>query len=190
MPDWIITPASNAMDKIVSYRTVLQAMRQFVRQNAVVSDTVNIYHDAARTQRTSLRYSNNNYQVDQINGQNILYNYPDPLPDFNINTLPSGFPLQGTAVNATQKSQLLFLLPEAARSEEIQSRMEAAFSNAATIALQPLAVLVKKYSATCAVVGVNVAHPLRPLTRADYLAYANTLPPNNPDRVAILQLLG
>lgn len=50
MPDWIITPASNAMDKIVSYRTVLQAMRQFVRQNAVVSDTVNIYHDAARTQ--------------------------------------------------------------------------------------------------------------------------------------------
>lgn len=84
MPDWIITPASNAMDKIVSYRTVLQAMRQFVRQNAVVSDTVNIYHDAARTQRTSLRYSNNNYQVDQINGQNILYNYPDPLPDFNM----------------------------------------------------------------------------------------------------------
>ena len=49
MPDWIITPASNAMDKIVSYRTVLQAMRQFVRQNAVVSDTINIYHDAART---------------------------------------------------------------------------------------------------------------------------------------------
>ena len=85
---------------------------------------------------------------------------------------------------------MLFLLPEAARAAEIQSRMEAAFSNAATIALQPLAVLVKKYSATCAR-WRGQCRPSGPSAGARRLSgYANTLPPNNPDRVAILQLLG
>ena len=84
---------------------------------------------------------------------------------------------------------MLFLLPEAARSEEIQSRMEAAFSNAATIALQPLAVLVKNTRPPARWRGSM--SPIRPSAGARrLLAYANTLPPNNPDRVAILQLLG
>lgn len=193
MPNWVITGDSTPMDKIVGYRDTLQAMRAFVHAGgALQHNHVNVYGHALPSPNPpwiTLRFSNHNFEVSEINGQPIDYNYPQQLPAFDCGTFPFAFPVNPAAVNLNQKTQLLFLFAEAARSRVIQDRMEGSFAGYGDVDLQSLEVLARHYAATCEVVQINWVHPNRPLTRGDYLAYAATLPHGYPVRIAIEQLL-
>ncbi|AJK49556.1 hypothetical protein [Burkholderia plantarii] len=188
MPNWVITEHSNPQDKVVGYQNVLQAMRTFVRTGGALAwDMINVYRApiVPNAPVTTLHFANNNFQVDQINGNVINYNYPANMPTFYASTFPDAFPVAPTAVDQSQKTQLLFLFVEAARSQVIQDKFEAAFKSSGQVPLTDLAVLAKCYDHTCQTVGINTAHPQRPLTCADYRRYAATLPERTPDRVTI-----
>lgn len=192
MINWIVTYDIGPMDKILGYRTVLRDMRAFVLTGNVVRwEEISIYRDDNPTQmspRTTVHFSNNNFQVDQINGRPINYNYPIDLPEFDAGAFPYDLPTQPKEVNANEKPRLLFLFAEAARSQVIQDKFERAFEHSGPLALEPLRVLANSYDDTCKQIHIDPAHPTRPLTCADYLAYAVTLPAGTPKRDAIQDL--
>jgi hypothetical protein len=189
--DWTITSHSNAMDKKVGYERMLENMRNFVRHGGAKAktETITLKHEVgASPPTTTLTFIDNNFTVTHINGQTISYNYPTKLPQFEPANLPSAYPASPTAVSLSQKTELLYLFPEAARSVVLQEAMLEAFRTGNAVELAKYSPLVNNYKKTCKKAGVNSDHPERPLTRADYCAYARDLAPGTPDRNKIDEL--
>ncbi len=193
MPDWVVTDRSNPMDKVVGYQSMLAAMRTFVRAGGVAQPIVlTIKHGVGAAPATTLTMKNDNFEVTSINGHQIAYNYAGGLEDFHASGFPNCFPTDGTAPTAAQKTQLLYMFPEAARSAVIEDAFVDALTNNASVKLSSFLPLVKAYQHTCGTggVGLNHHHPPRALTAADYKLYAATLADRTPDRIHINALFG
>jgi hypothetical protein len=190
MVDWVITDGSNAMDKVVSYKGVLNAMRQHVALggNALAMPIHIKQGVGANPPTTTLTMTNNNFTVTMINGAGIVYNYVLPLPVLRAADIPTAFPTGLNAATANQKAILLYMFPEAARSAVIEAAIIRALEGG-QVTLGDYAPLVNNYGKTCTQVGVNVNNPARVLVAGDYTAFANTLPMDTPDKASITNAL-
>lgn len=191
MPVWVVTDRSNPMDKVVGYQSMLAAMRSFVRAGGVAQPIVlSIKHGVGAAPETTLTMKNDNFEVTSINGHQISYNYAGGLEDFYASGFPSCFPTGATAPTAAQKTQLLYMFPEAARSAVIEDAFVDALTNNGSVKLNSYLPLVKAYQHTCGTggVGLNHHHPPRTLTAADYKLYAATLADRTPDKIHISAL--
>ncbi len=188
----VIAGISNPMDKIVGYQGLLAAMRAFVSVGGnVPNGTIQINQTAGNEPpRTTLQMTNNNFTVVQVNSNVINYNYSDPAPTFATAGIAAAFPVGNVNPTQDQKTRLLYLLVEAARSKVIEDAFVTAITTGAVVNLSTYSPLVKAYAHTCNLVHITVAHPERPLAAADYCAYAATLPEGTPDKEAINSLCG
>ncbi|WP_125901010.1 hypothetical protein [Methylobacterium indicum] len=187
MPTWNISIHSNAKDKTIGYEQALREVRDYVRTSGTPNPTnVNIVQISQNPQvTTSLQMQNTNFQVVSINNQVITYNYANPLPVFLATDIMQSFPVGAVAASAAQKTKLLYMFPEAARSSVIESAIKTVIAGS-DVDLNVLSPLVNAYGHTANLAQVNVNHPQRPLTALDYRNYAATLPVGTPDRQRII----
>lgn len=193
MPIWNISDNSNAMDLTLAYDGVLQEMRNFVTPVNAPTGQINI--DIIQVSKnppltTRLQMRNTNFQVTAINIPLNNYNYTNPAPDLSSDDIPNSFPVGNKAASDNQKTKLLYMFPEAARSSVIQKAIKTVLvghkGKPATLHLRQLSPLVNAYGHTAALANVNINHPARPLTGTDYMNYAQTLAVGTPDRQLII----
>lgn len=179
--NWTITEASTNMDIYASYLSTLELMRNFVSSQTNRTTAIHINQTAGHgLPRTTLTMSSENFTVSQINGIDIDYNYVT-MPTLYGGEVPHCFPVGGVAANSDEKAKLLYLLPEAARSKVIERKFGALLqSGHGSVSLAALGPLVNNYGHTCDRAGLTIASLERPLTKADYCAYADTLAAGTP----------